>query len=159
MRFVIQGQSMYPFLKPTDRVTLMCIPRSKVRVGDMVAYFDSASKLMIVHRVIGKHGRKLKTKGDNNKKTDDIAVGGEKVLVVNKISKQERIIDVMCPFHRNIVNIIFLLLSVTRVNFLFFGRKIQYSKKIGGRLVSDKVYNKYKKYISINEKHGVIRKK
>lgn len=151
MRFIVQGQSMYPYLKATDEVKLTCILRDKVRVGDVIAYFDSSSKIATVHRVVRKHRRQLCVKGDNNTAIDETRIDADRVLIVDKIYKRKRIINVMHPFNRYVINLLFVLLSISRINSLLFGRKIQYNKKISGKLVTDNVYKKYEKYLNVNK--------
>jgi hypothetical protein len=150
---------MYPYLKPLDEVKLIFISQDEVRIGDVIAYFDSASKVMTVHRVVGKNKRQLSVKGDNNWKKDDTRICADDVLIVDKIYRDKNNIDAMHPFYRSVVNLIFVFLSVTRVNFLLFGRKIQYNKKIGGRTVTDKVYRKFERYIDINKNQNSLDKK
>jgi hypothetical protein len=38
---------------------------------------------------------------------------------------------------------------------LLFGRRISYNMKIGGRVVTDKEYMKFKKYIDVNNKKDI----
>ena len=87
MRIKVQGQSMYPYLKPFDEVGLIKVPRDKVRIGDVVVYFDSMSKIMTIHRVVGKNKTYLIVKGDNNWKIDNEQIKSNNVLIVDKIYK------------------------------------------------------------------------
>lgn len=155
MRFKVQGQSMYPFLKPLEEVELIYVPHNKVKTGDVVAYFDSMAKVMTVHRVVRKSQRHLIVKGDNNWKIDDNFICSPDVWIVDKIYKdRERVVSVH-TFYGRLVNIMCLFLSVLRINYLLFGRKISYDIKIGGRVVTDKVYMKFKKYIDVNNKKDI----
>lgn len=155
MRFKVQGQSMYPYLKPLDEVELINVPRDKVKIGDIVVYFDSFSKIMIVHRVVGKNKVHLIVKGDNNWKKDDRLINSKDVWIVDKIYKGRYNINSMHSFYRRLLNLMFVFLSISRINFFLHGKKIRYTKKIGGRAVTDKVYMKYEKYIDMNNQRNL----
>ena len=143
---------MYPYLKPFDEVGLIKVPRDKVRIGDVVVYFDSMSKIMTIHRVVGKNKTYLIVKGDNNWKIDNEQIKSNNVLIVDKIYKGKCIIISMHSLHAKLLNLVFVFLSVSRINFLLYGRKIRYNKKIGGKVVTDKVYMKFEKYMDINKR-------
>lgn len=155
MRFKVEGQSMYPYLKPLDEVELINVPRDKVKIGDIVVYFDIPSKIMTVHRVVGKNKARLIVKGDNNWKRDDRQINSEDVWIVDKIYKSKYNINSMHSFYRKLLNSLFVFLSISRIIFLLYGRKIRYVKKIGGRAVTDKVYMKYEKYINMNNQRNL----
>ena len=154
MRFKVHGQSMYPFIKPLDDVELIYVPYNRVKVGDIVAYFDSMAKVMTVHRVVRKSQKHLIVKGDNNWKTDDKIICSPGVWIVDKIFKCSGRVVSVHTFYGRLVNVLCLTISVLRINYLLFGRKILYNIKIGGRVVTDKEYRKFKKYIDVkNKKH------
>lgn len=155
MRFKVQGQSMYPFIKPLEEVELIYVPHNKVKTGDVVAYFDGMAKVMTIHRVVRKSPRRLIVKGDNNWKIDDNFICSPDVWIVDKIYKDRERVVSLHTFYGRLVNIMCLFLSVLRINYLLFGRKISYDIKIGGRVVTDKVYMKFKKYIDVNNKKDI----
>ncbi|MCJ7610163.1 signal peptidase I [Candidatus Bathyarchaeota archaeon] len=67
---VVDGISMQPTNHEGDLLLLKKIPKTDIKVGDVVVYRRSTSSLLIVHRVIAERWRNdelyFTTKGDNN---------------------------------------------------------------------------------------------
>ena len=64
-RFQVKGQSMAPFVRDGDIVTVAPVGKRPLRIGDVVAFTSPQAGMFLVHRVVGKHGDKLLVKGDN----------------------------------------------------------------------------------------------
>ena len=80
----IKGDSMYPFLKDTELITIVTIDPILIRIGDVIVYrqFDSH---MTVHRVIDiitmdDNSLKFVTKGDNNPGRDRYEIVSSQIL-------------------------------------------------------------------------------
>ncbi len=66
------GSSMYPTLKPTDKVTFAPLAHSdNPQVGDVVLFSQFGH--YIVHRVVSRHNARYKVQGDNNYGTESIS--------------------------------------------------------------------------------------
>jgi len=65
----IEGNSMLPWIKPGDQIEIVSSP-SKIRFGDVVAFFDNNHSRLVAHRTLGKKNGLLITKGDNCFATD-----------------------------------------------------------------------------------------
>ena len=65
------GESMMPTLDPTEVSALFVTNSSEYKVGDIVVFKYERSLVGVsVHRIIGKRGDVIITKGDNNLKSD-----------------------------------------------------------------------------------------
>lgn len=149
MKFKICGQSMVPFLKDDDHVCIEPIPISHVKVGDLIAYFDKISKIMVVHRVVCKTTSGIILKGDNNFRLDKVVLTNETVFRVTQVINKKGTINL----HRRVfrfVNVLLCVLSILRIIPLIFGHQIKYVKRIGGKKVDDKTYYKYTKFLKMN---------
>jgi signal peptidase len=79
---VIVTGSMEPMIKPGDLVLVKKMDGAKVRLGDVIQYYDPERKLHITHRVMAiNHSEPttLVTKGDNNRARDAEPVYCEQV--------------------------------------------------------------------------------
>ena len=76
--FTVRGDSMAPMLKDGDQVRIVLSNPSKLQPGELVAYVDAGSQI-IIHRVVRVEGTTLITKGDN-RHHDDPPVPVERVL-------------------------------------------------------------------------------
>jgi len=57
-RFVVKGFSMMPFIRDGDVITVVPKHEHNYAVGDVIAFINSLSRHLIIHRVIAKkiHG-------------------------------------------------------------------------------------------------------
>jgi len=53
-RFRAKGFSMSPFIKDTDIITVAPLSGDKPRLGDVVAFLNTDTEELVIHRVIGK---------------------------------------------------------------------------------------------------------
>lgn len=56
---------MTPFIKDGDEITIASPSKVEPTVGKVVAYVQSISGNLIVHRIVGKQGRTFLIQGDN----------------------------------------------------------------------------------------------
>ena len=64
LRFLATGASMHPFIRDGDFVTLGPLLDHRPGIGDIVAFMDPRTERLTVHRVVGRKGGLLITKGD-----------------------------------------------------------------------------------------------
>lgn len=68
--FTVASSSMYPVLKPGDKITVESVDHNDIRVGQVIV-FKAESDKMIVHRVVKKKGFIFITAGDSLRKFDN----------------------------------------------------------------------------------------
>ncbi|MFA6011547.1 MAG: hypothetical protein WC799_16285 [Desulfobacteraceae bacterium] len=69
-RFVSCGNSMFPFIRNRDTVTLIPCKKTALTVGDVVAYRHPMSSNLVIHRVISEKNGCYLMKGDNAREPD-----------------------------------------------------------------------------------------
>lgn len=70
VRFHAKGFSMWPFIKDGDIVTISPIQGTTPRIGDIIVFTRPESKVLVVHRIVGKRGTMVLAKGDCNTDPD-----------------------------------------------------------------------------------------
>ena len=70
MQFNYNGPSMNPTLKAGDGLRVVPYENTRICVGDVVVFHTPEGKRHVTHRVISVDSRGVKTRGDNNNKTD-----------------------------------------------------------------------------------------
>ena len=68
--FNYNGPSMNPTLKAGDRLRVVPYDNKRIHVGDVVVFQAPEGKRHITHRVVSVDSRGVRTRGDNNNKTD-----------------------------------------------------------------------------------------
>jgi len=86
-RFKVKGFSMSPFIKDGDIVTVSPLANSSVRIGDSVAFINSYSKKLVIHRVVGKNNDCYLIKGDNVPEIDSFIPRND---ILGHVSRVER---------------------------------------------------------------------
>jgi len=86
-RFKAAGQSMSPFIKDGDQLTVSSLSNKSPRFGDVVVCIHPESKKLIIHRLIGKKSSSYMIKGDNTYGKYDLIPGKN---ILGKVSKVER---------------------------------------------------------------------
>ena len=61
--FRLEGNSMFPIIKNSDKITIAYVPYLNLKSGDIIL-FEKENKL-ILHRIIKKNKSSVITKGDN----------------------------------------------------------------------------------------------
>jgi signal peptidase I len=92
----VGGDSMYPFIKNGDMISIMPYRGTKINIGDIILYNKFHTHLT-VHRVInitclGMNYFSCKTKGDNNAESDSYDVFNNEILGIVKHSFGLRIL-------------------------------------------------------------------
>jgi len=64
-RFKVKGFSMLPFIRDGDVVTMSPTSKFPVGFGKSVAFIDSKTNKLVIHRIIGKNKGLYLIKGDN----------------------------------------------------------------------------------------------
>ena len=78
---------MYPFIRNNDVITLSSISRMNPRFGEVVAFISPSTERLAIHRVIGKRGTFIITKGDNLDRIDGLV---PRYNILGRVSKIER---------------------------------------------------------------------
>lgn len=96
-KYVLRGNSMYPFLKQMDICIAEDIPAERVSPGDVVVYSSFDEKGPIVHRVVGINpaDKKLTLKGDNQEPafSENVPFPGIIAKVI-KVDRQGKIFNI-----------------------------------------------------------------
>lgn len=71
-RFTAKGNSMWPFIRDQDILTISRVPASGIKVGDVVAVANPATGSVIVHRVVATPAAGVMIKGDNCATADGV---------------------------------------------------------------------------------------
>ena len=70
MQFNYNGPSMNPTLKAGDGLRVVPYENTPIRVGDVIVFHTPERQRHVTHRVISVGSRGVRTRGDNNNKTD-----------------------------------------------------------------------------------------
>jgi signal peptidase I len=79
-RFRGLGYSMSPFIREGDTVFVSPLLGQKLRVGQVVAFIQSKSGLLLIHRVVCHKGSHILVQGDNMHRRDADRVSLENIL-------------------------------------------------------------------------------
>lgn len=71
VKFKAKGSSMFPFIKDGDAIVLSPYFNIKPELGDIVAYLDSQTKNLVIHRIISITGYGFIPKGDSCLHSDE----------------------------------------------------------------------------------------
>ncbi|MCJ7580784.1 MAG: S24/S26 family peptidase [Candidatus Aminicenantes bacterium] len=101
IRMIIKGQSMFPFLRKGDAVTVKPIALKETRIGDIIACRRGhADSSLTVHRLLKKKKEFIVTKGDANRHGDPPIFAGQIWGKVIKIERDGKIKNLETNFHR-----------------------------------------------------------
>jgi len=64
-RFRARGASMAPFIQDGDTISIVALMGNEPGLGDVTAFLHPQTGRLVVHRVVGKHGRACLIQGDN----------------------------------------------------------------------------------------------
>ena len=64
-RFRARGASMAPFIQDGDTISVVTLKGSEPGLGGVIAFLHPQTGRLVVHRVVGKHGRACLIQGDN----------------------------------------------------------------------------------------------
>lgn len=130
MSIKINGDSMIPFLKPTAEVKFKSVSAHSIQTGDVIAFYEKSSHIMVIHRVVRKVKKGYLVKGDNNWHTDPIIISANEILVLKEVLYKNKVWKTDTRIGR-VVNKLFWGLSIIRFFPLIHRRRFQ-RKIIGG---------------------------
>lgn len=118
IRFKAKGNSMIPFIKDSDIITISPYTDRQPLPGDIVAYLNRKTNRLVVHRLIKLSKRSFIAKGDNCFNKDD-AHGKNSIMGhVSHINNSLLMILVMSPSAKK------FLAAISSTGILFFFNKI-----------------------------------
>ena len=80
VRFQARGNSMIPFIRDGDILTIAPTDTIIPAIGKVVAYNQAESQSLIVHRIIGKKGLNFLIRGDNSVERSDCWIHTSELL-------------------------------------------------------------------------------
>jgi hypothetical protein len=86
-RFHAKGDSMSPFIRSDDLITIAPLSSRTPRVGDIVAFVRPQTHQLVVHRIIGKDQDGFLVQGDNDSGQRDQVLGQNILGCVVKIER------------------------------------------------------------------------
>jgi signal peptidase I len=86
-RFQAKGQSMSPFIRHGDIITVAKVESNAVRVGDVVVLLNPANNAAIVHRIVNIQENSILLKGDNCISADGIFSYDTILGIVTKVER------------------------------------------------------------------------
>lgn len=90
-RFRATGDSMWPFIRSGDTLTLYPIRAPQPRLGEVVAFIHQVDGRLLVHRVIQKSKNGFRIKGDHRYKPDGGWISaGELLGYVTRVERGNR---------------------------------------------------------------------
>ncbi|MBC7765452.1 MAG: signal peptidase I [Hyphomonadaceae bacterium] len=87
-RFCAYGNSMMPFLKDGDIITLKPNRQNKRQVGEVVAFLQPKNNTLAVHRVLKVMDNCCILKGDNNENIDGEIPNSAIIGIVTRIDRK-----------------------------------------------------------------------
>lgn len=103
LRLKANGFSMTPFIRDCDVVTISKLPNLNISIGRVLAFIDSQTGKLVIHRMIGKNNGFYLIKGDNAFCTDGF-IPKEKILGhVTKIKRNDKNIFLGLGWERLII--------------------------------------------------------
>ena len=85
------GNSMSPFIRNGDLLTLSPIEDRKPEVGDIVAYEQARNQKLIIHRLIRKEKNWFVMKGDNCQDEDEGVPDSHLLGIVTRVERKNRV--------------------------------------------------------------------
>lgn len=89
-RFEARGASMHPFVRDGDIVDIAAVSRLLPQVGRIAVFLHENSGRLFVHRVIGRIGVHLQTKGDNCAVLDPSFAVSDTLGIVTRVERGGR---------------------------------------------------------------------
>jgi signal peptidase I len=86
-RFHARGMSMAPFIQDGEAIFVAPLRQNQPGLGDVMAFIHPQTGRLVVHRVVGKHGRAYLMRGDNaNGDPDEVSLE----YLLGKVTQVER---------------------------------------------------------------------
>lgn len=102
-KFQAGGNSMHPFVKNFDILTISPYHKDSPQTGDIVAFTGINGDRLIVHRIIGKQKNRYLIKGDNNFSVDGYAARDRIIGKVVRIDRDGRKIRIGIGIERYLI--------------------------------------------------------
>mgnify|MGYP001324204043 CR=1 FL=1 len=103
-RFKATGDSMAPFIRHDDVVTISPVSDCKPAIGRIAAVINPKNRHLVVHRIISKKDGSVLTKGDNSHEKTDGWINEAQVLgCVTAIERNHRAVRFGLGFERLIL--------------------------------------------------------
>lgn len=101
---IYSGPSMFPLLKPGDKVFIAPYKNRKIRCGDVIVFNHPRSGKKIIHRVFRKDKRGIQTRGDNNNRIDPWLLQTDNILGrVVSLRRGKRLKKILASFPGRLV--------------------------------------------------------
>lgn len=88
--FIASGNSMWPFIRNMDRVTLAPFRKEQIKTGHIVGFSHPATGNFLLHRIIAVQPGRLLIKGDNHKEPDGWVPEQNLIGIVTGIKRSNR---------------------------------------------------------------------
>jgi len=119
-RFHAKGNSMVPFIRNGDIITISPLLVRKPQFGDIVAFVHPHTEQLVVHRVIGRRNGNYLIKGDASSKSNDGLIPFDSLLGrVTTIQRNGRRIRLGLGFEKVFVGMLSHLKLVVPIRKLF----------------------------------------
>lgn len=90
MRMTVYGESMMPFLRNGDVVTISPLEGRPPQIGDILAFEKPGARKLVIHRLVRKCEYGYELKGDNCRRPDETASEFHLQGVVAQIERNNR---------------------------------------------------------------------
>lgn len=90
LRIAAGGHSMHPVIRHHDVLTLAPLGNHKPRVGDVLAFCDTLSGRLRIHRVIETLPQGCRLRGDNGSKDDGVIPPKHLLGIVTRVERNGR---------------------------------------------------------------------
>ena len=87
VQFTAKGNSMFPFVKDGDVITVSPCMNKKPEPGDVVAFSNSTTNKLVVHRILKISDAEFESKGDGCFRTDGIQPSEKIIGIVSKVNQ------------------------------------------------------------------------
>lgn len=92
-RFVTCGNSMFPFIRNRDTVTITPCSKPALSLGDVVAYRHPLSSNLVIHRIISKKNGFYLMKGDNAREPDALISMDHVAGILDGVTRKGRLVS------------------------------------------------------------------
>jgi hypothetical protein len=91
-RFEARGQSMHPFIKDRELITISPVNGARLHSGDVVAFCHPKTGRLTVHRIVKKNAQGFLLRGDNCSEADGLIPAGSLLGRVTQVREKNRIV-------------------------------------------------------------------
>ncbi len=116
IRFQANGNSMFPFIRGGNTVIIAPYGNKSPRLGDIIAYVDSKTQKLIVHRIIRLSNDGFVAKGDNCFRSDSYHPWTN---ILGQVSRINDCNNVLCDIHYTKAKYLIALFSKFGITAIF----------------------------------------